>query len=93
MASNDGDVTFRGFGAGDGGEETGGTDDVEGSYTEEAGGVEYASFFEGGSDDGDGGVYGVGDYEDVRCWRDTGDGGSEVTDYRGVCLDEELGGV
>ena len=48
-------------------EETGSADDVESGNTKEAGWVKYASFLEGGGDDWDGGVDGIGDNEDVRC--------------------------
>jgi hypothetical protein len=48
------------------GEETGGADDIKSGDTEQVGWVKYASFFEGGSDDWNGGVDGIGDNEDVR---------------------------
>lgn len=50
------------------GKEASGTDDVEGGDTKDAAGVKDTSFFEGGGDNGDGGVDGVGDDEDVGFW-------------------------
>jgi hypothetical protein len=86
VAADDGDWGVRGFGGGDACEETGGPDDVEGSDTENAFGVVYASLFEGGGDDGDGGVDGVGDDQDTCVWCYAGDSGCEVADDGGIGL-------
>lgn len=79
VATDDGDGSLRGLDSGDTGEEAGGTDDIEGGDAEEVAGLEDASLFESSGNDGDGGVDGVGDDEDVSIWRHAADGGGEVT--------------
>jgi hypothetical protein len=62
------------------------TDNVKGSDTEDAAGVEDTSLFEGPGNDGDGGVDGVGDDKDVSIGSNTGDSRSKVADNGGVGL-------
>lgn len=86
MASDDGDSGVRGGGLSNASEEACGTDDVEGGDTKEARGIEDTGLFEGGGDDGDGGVDGVGDDEDACGRGNAGNGGRQVTNDRGVGL-------
>jgi hypothetical protein len=62
------------------------TDNVKGGDTEDVAGVEDTSLFEGAGNDGDSGVDGVGDDEDVSIWSNTSDGRSKVADNGGVGL-------
>lgn len=65
MSSDDGDDEVRGgYTAGNLSGESRSANDIEGSHTKKFLGVEYILGFKDFSDDGDGGVDGVGDDED-----------------------------
>ena len=86
MAADDGDLAFVGVGAGDFGEEACGADDVEGGDAEDAAGVVDTSLLQDLGDDGDGGVDGVGDDEEVSLGGDTGNSSGKVANDGGVGL-------
>lgn len=91
MASNNSNVLVCGIGALVLGNEAARAHDVEGGDAEEALGVVDACGFENLGGDGDGGVDGVGDDEDVGFGGGRGDGFSEVADYGGVGVEEVCG--
>ena len=92
MSSDNSDFSILGVGTSDGGEESGSADDVESGYSEETFWVEDVCFFENFSDDGDGGVDGVGDDEDVGIGCDATDGGGEVADDGSVGVEQVVTG-
>lgn len=71
-------------------DETGGTDDIESGDTKDTSGVEDTLLLEGGGNDGNGGVYGVRDNENVGFRSDAGNSGGEVTDNGSVGLAKTL---
>ena len=86
VTADDGDTEFLGVDASDAGKEAGGTDDVEGSDTEDAAGVVNTSLLQDLGDDGDGGVDGVGDDKEVSLRGDTGNSSGKVANDGGVGL-------
>ncbi len=86
VAADHGDDAFLGVSSRDTAEETRSTDDVEGCHTEEATRVEDAGFLEGRCDNGNGGVNGVGDDEDVGFGRYACDCLGKITNDGSICL-------
>ena len=85
VATDDGHASLRGRNTSDFGQETCGTDDVEGGHTEYALRVEDTGLLEGGSDDGHGRVDGVRDDKYERLGRGLGDTGGKVAND--TCVD------
>jgi len=92
VATDDGDVDLGGSNASDAGEESVGAGDVEGGDTEQALGVVDASALEDLSNDGDSGVDGVRDDEEVSLWRNLGGRLGEVTDDGRVGVEQVVTG-
>lgn len=86
MTTNDGNGGLGRVRAGYAREEAGGTDDIESGYTEKFGGVVCTGLLEGSSNDGDCGVDGVRNDENVGLWSVLGYSFGEVPDDAGVCL-------
>ena len=86
VATDDSHNSVIGGSTSDAGQEACSTDNVKGSDTEDAAGVEDTSLFEGLGNDGDGRVDGVGDNKDVSIRSNTGDSRSKVADNGGVGL-------
>ena len=86
VATDDSHNSVIGGSTSDPGQEACSTDNVKGSDTEDAAGVEDTSLFEGLGNDGDGGVDGVGDNKDVSIRSNTGDSRSKVADNGGIGL-------
>lgn len=72
--------------------ESSSSDDVEGGYAKYVSGVEDIRLFEGSGDDGDGGVDGVGNDEDIGFWGDFGDDFDQAFDDAGVDVEEVIAG-
>lgn len=89
VSSDNGDSSLVGGGTGNRGQETCGANDIEGGDTEHMAGVEDTGLLEGGSNDRDSRVDGVGDDKDVGVRRDASDSSSKVADNRGVGLEME----
>jgi hypothetical protein len=87
MATNNRDGGIGGLDASNAGQEAGSTDNIKCGHTEHAAGVVDTGLLERLGDNGDSGVDWVGNDEDVCLWCNACDGGSEVTDNRGVGLD------
>lgn len=92
VATNDGDVLVLGVGALDLGNESGGTDNVEGGDTEEGLGVVDTGSLVNLLDDGDGGVDGVGDDQELGLGGSLSGGLGEVADDRGVGVEKIVTG-
>jgi hypothetical protein len=92
VTTNDGDVLVLGVGALDLGDEAAGTDDIEGGDTEEGLGVVDTGLLVDLAADGDGGVDGVGDDEELGLGGGLGSGFGEVTDDGGVGVEEIVTG-
>lgn len=92
VATDDGDVLVLGVSALDLGDEAGSADDVEGGDTEELLGVVDALGLEDLLADGDGGVDGVGDDEELGLGGRVGNGLGEVADNGGVGVEEVVTG-
>lgn len=92
VATNDGNVLVLGVSALDLGDEAGSANDVEGGDTEELLGVVDALGLEDLLADGDGGVDGVGDDEDLGLGGRLGNGLGEVTDDGGISVEEVVTG-
>lgn len=74
MATDNGHRGIGGLGADGASKEAGGTDNVKGGDTEETSGIEDASFLKSSSNDGNSGVNGVSDNEDMCSGSNAGDG-------------------
>lgn len=92
VATNDGDVLVLGVRALDLGNEARGTDDIEGGDTEELLGVVDTLGLEDLLADGDGGVDGVGDDEELGLGGRLGNSLGEVADNGGVGVEEIVTG-
>jgi len=86
VATDDAHNSVIGGNTSDRSQEACSTDNVKGGDTKDVTGVENTSLFEGTSNDGDGGVDGVGDDKDVSIWSNTGDSRSKVADNGSVGL-------
>lgn len=92
VATNDGDVLVLGVGSLDLGDESGSTDNVEGGDTEEGLGVVDTLSLENLLDNGNGGVDGVGDDQELGLGSSLSSGLGEVTDDGGVGVEEIVTG-
>ena len=90
VATNDNDVLVGGVGALVLGDEARGADDVKGGDTEETLGVVDTGLLQDLGGDGDGAVDRVGDDQDVGIGAVLGDRLGEVTDNRGVGVEQVL---
>jgi hypothetical protein len=88
VATNNGDVLAGGVGVLELGDEARGTDNVEGGDTEEALGVVDTRLLEDLGGDGDGGVDGVGDDQDVGLGGVLSGGLGQVADDGGVGVEQ-----
>lgn len=89
VTTDDGDGGVRGVVTGNACEETGGTNNIEGTHTEDALGVVDTGLLVDSAGNGDQGVDRVGNNAQVGLGRNTGDSGSKVTEDRCVCLDSD----
>lgn len=92
VTTNDGDVDVLGVGILDLTKESGSSDNVEGGNTEETLLVEDTGLLEDLSEDGDGGVDRVGDDEDVSLGAVLSDSLGEISDDRGVGVEQVVTG-
>ena len=92
VTADDGDVLVLGVGALELGDEAAGADNVEGGDAKEGLGVVDAAGLENLCADGDGGVDGVGDDEDLGVGGGLGDGLGQVADDGGVGVEEVVTG-
>ena len=86
MTADDCDIAFLRLSTSDAGKEARSTNDVEGGDTEDAAGVVDTSLLEDLGDDGDSGVDGVRDDEEMCLRCNARDGSGEVADDRRVGL-------
>lgn len=92
VATDNGDVLVLGVGALDLGNESGGTDNIEGGDTEEGLGVVDTLSLENLLDDGDSRVDGVGDDQELGLGSSLSSGLGEVADDGGVGVEEIVTG-
>jgi len=88
VSTNNGDILISWVGVLDFGNESGSTNDIEGSDTEETLGVVDTCRFENFGDNWDGAVYWVGDNQDVGIWGTLGSGFGKIADNGSIGVEK-----